>query len=128
MAHILHIVPESGAVEQVGYMSPNRTSFSNRVATERFRDRLGSVTLDVGDGEDPSHFLSDVAAHAKKRLDGRGKDVSEEDPAHTLDQALRFAVSETLGERENKPKAVNATQQFPIFVVQIDRSSPGKIT
>ncbi|TAQ87789.1 hypothetical protein B7494_g3868 [Chlorociboria aeruginascens] len=117
-AHVLHIVPENGVVERISYMHPTATTFSHDAATERSREQLDAVLLHVGDGETPSQFLDNVSTRATQLLSKRKKFSPEEDAAHSVDQALRSAVLESLRKRAELQPSTNATQKAIFSIIR----------
>ena len=126
MINILHLVPEDGSTERFG-VTPTRPTFSHGGATERSREQIGNITLHVGDGETVITFLQDVEAKASKMWDGVPNKPSEQPALHTVQDVLRSAGLEAINDRDGRPRSMNATQIYPVFVVRISRTRPGPI-
>lgn len=114
-------------LEHISYLQPTATTFSYGAATERSRERLDTLLLHVGDGENPAQFLDDVSARATQILSKHEKSSPDENAAHAVEQALRSAVLRSLREKAARELSRNATQKYPVFLVQVDRSQPGNI-
>ena len=123
--YVLHVVPENSAIERVQYMRPGATHFRYGGSIERSREQLGTVLLHVGDGDTPDKFFTAVSVQATRLL--REKAATQESGTITVDEALRYAALSNLHEREGREPPVNAAQSYPVFLVRIYRSQPGKI-
>lgn len=125
--YALHIVPEDHVAEQFGYSCTGETTIKYKGATEVSRERLGSVLLHVGDGERARDFLEELRAQATKLIKkGETSDI-EEDRVSATAQVLRSTALQSLQAREERQPPENAAQQFPVFLVYIDRPRPGKL-
>ncbi|KLJ06362.1 hypothetical protein EMPG_10236 [Blastomyces silverae] len=114
---VLHLLPEDGTIERFDLTTPSSiTTFRHRGATEKARKQIGVVTLHVGDGETTTSFLDDVETQAC-RLWKDSKSSSL-----TLSAAL-----DAIHKRVGRDRSMNATQTFPVFVVHITRSRPGRL-
>lgn len=49
------------------------------------------------------------------------------DKVGMLEQALRSAALACIHGREGREQSVNATQTYPVFLVRIARSAPGRL-
>ncbi|CAK3807768.1 Hypothetical predicted protein [Lecanosticta acicola] len=129
--HVLHIVPEDSSVERVDTTRSNATSFHFNHAQERGREQIGSVLLQDGDEETSDELLDEISTQATQLLLQQRKTASgREGGGHTvgdLEQALRSAALESLQRRGTRDAPEKAAQQYPVYIVQIDRSEPGKI-
>lgn len=126
----LHIVPEDGTQERLAFPGSNAMKFSYGGSTERSREQLDPILLHVGDGETKGRFLDDVGGRATELLmrksekstpDGDGGTVP------TVDYILRSAVVDCSEKRKDRPPPQGATQTYPIYIVHIERSRPGKL-
>ncbi|KAG5287628.1 hypothetical protein I7I50_12227 [Histoplasma capsulatum G186AR] len=126
--HVLHLVPEDGAIERFSLTTPSST-FRYGGATEQGRQQIGVVTLHVGDGETTTNFLNDIEARARK-LWNSSLSLS---PARSVEviqlvqNVLQPAALDVIREKEGRDRSMNATQMYPVFVVHIARSRAGRI-
>ena len=132
--HVLHLLPEDGTVERFSLTSPSsNTTFRHHDACEQGREQLGAVTLHVGDGENASLFLDDVEARTRKLWDdlsssSQGQPLAGGVEVTQLAQdVLRPAALDAIREREGREPSVNATQTYPVYVIYVNRSKPGRI-
>ncbi|EGC41004.1 conserved hypothetical protein [Histoplasma capsulatum var. duboisii H88] len=121
--HVLHLVPEDGAIERFSLTTPSST-FRNGGATEQARQQIGLVTLHVGDGETTTNFLNDIEARARKLWNSslslsptRSVEVIQ-----LVQNVLQPAALDVIREKEGRDRSMNATQMYPVFVVHIARS------
>lgn len=125
----LHIVPEDGAEEIITYSKERRFSYGG--AKERSREQLGSVLLRVSGSEALNEFFKDVSQRVKQDLIRREQSTGGDQSAYVVEQALRSAALSCIHERANPGSGPGSTlaaaQLYPIFLVQIDRTKPGKI-
>ena len=114
-------------MERVNYMHSKPTKFCEGGAEERSLEQLGTVSLNVSDGENARQFLEEVSAHATQLLGPTEKTTTGEDGAYGVDQALRSAALNSLQKREGSEPPVSAAHSYSVFLLQVDRSKPGKI-
>ncbi|CAD0115413.1 unnamed protein product [Aureobasidium uvarum] len=119
---LLHIVPETGDVEQIELTPP---AFIYRGTTERSREQIATVSI-YSAGHDINEYLVEVSDRATKILNGHGTPGPEGYSVLSIEQALRSAVFASLESRSSAPAKIGS-QPFPLFLVQIDRSKPGKV-
>ncbi|KAI9931701.1 hypothetical protein MW887_010280 [Aspergillus wentii] len=58
MIHVLHILPENGTIERLGFTTPSSTTFRRGGTTEQGREQIGTVTLHVGNGETTDSLMT----------------------------------------------------------------------
>lgn len=133
--HILHVLPEENNIhERFGLATrSSTTAFYHYGATEQTRERIGTVTLHVGDGETADSFLDDVETRVRKLQN----DSSSSSPAqeqmgttgviHLVEDVLKPAATDAIHERETRERCMNATQAYPVYILFIKRSRAGKI-
>jgi len=120
---LLHIVPETGDVERVDYTA---LAFTYSGTTERSREQIATIPIYAAK-HDINEFLEEISTKATKLLSGRQILDPEGDSVLHIEQALRSAVSESLASRLGRPPRAG-DRSFPVFLVHIDRSKPGKIS
>lgn len=129
--HFLHIVPETQEVEMVGLSHTSRSTFSCDDTKEVSREYLGPVTFYAGDGEDWVTFLDEISRRVITHLNKHSQLASKEDAGllnvQLTDQAFRSVVRELLAQKKDRDPPRNAAQEYPIFVIQVDRPEPGFI-
>lgn len=130
---IFHLLPEDGTIERFSLSTPSSTTtFRYGGATEQTREQIGAVQLHVGDGETTSRFLDDVERETRKLWSDYLN--SEQGPKGTIDvlglarDVLKPAALEAIREREGREASMNATQTYPVSVLRINRSRPGRIS
>lgn len=125
----LHIVPEDGTQERLAFPGSKAIKFSYGGSTERSREQLDPILLHVGDGESKGRFLDDVGRRATELLTKTEKFTLDGDgsTAPPVYSTLRSAVVECSEKRKDRPPPQGATQTYPVYIVQIERSRPGKL-
>ena len=130
-AYVLHILPEDGTVEHLSRTQYPTTTFRYGGAKETSREQLGNVFLHVGDGETVSVFLDEVSKRVTKILSElQSEKAAAGDkgtaPA-TTHEALRSATQACMDERTRRQPPKNAAQEYPVFLVRIERSRAGRL-
>ncbi|KAG5296894.1 hypothetical protein I7I48_05857 [Histoplasma ohiense] len=128
--HVLHLVPEDGAIERFSLTTPSSTTtFHHGGATEQARQQIGVVTLHIGDGEAITSFLNDIEARACK-LWNSSLSLSSTwsvEMIQLVQNILQSAVLDVIHEKEGRDRSMNAIQMYPVFVVHIAHSRAGRI-
>lgn len=132
--NILHLVPETGSIERFK-LSTSATTFRQYGATEQAREQIGAVTLHVGDGETTGKFLDDVETRIRKlRNDSLGSSsgvqqlqIGSTEVNQLVQDVLQPAALDAIHERNGRDRSKNATQEYSVYVVYINRSRAGKI-
>ncbi|KAI5366627.1 hypothetical protein Slin15195_G081450 [Septoria linicola] len=130
LPRVLHIVPEDQAIECFDFTSPTASRFKYGGAVECRREQIGDVQLYIGDGETIDVFLDEVGAKATQLYFKHEKPEPEEVSVHVvhiLEEALRSAYVQSIQDRANRKPSTNARQQYPVFLLWIDRTRPGKL-
>ncbi|EER39930.1 conserved hypothetical protein [Histoplasma capsulatum var. duboisii H88] len=128
--HVLHLVPEDGAIERFSLTTPpSTTTFRRGGATELAREQIGVVTLHVGDGETTTSFLNDIETRARKLWDSSLSSSPSRSVGviQLVQDVLQPAALDAIREKEGRDRSMNATQMYPVFVVRIARSRAGRI-
>lgn len=128
MINVLHLLPEDGTTERFGHTTPPATTtFRHRGATEQAREEIGEVTLYVGDGESVAGFLDDVEIRARKLWNECLGSMESVESTQLVRHVLKPAAVDAILSREGRDRSMNATQAYPVFIIRILRSKPGKI-
>ncbi|PGH05711.1 hypothetical protein AJ79_06727 [Helicocarpus griseus UAMH5409] len=120
---MLHLVPESGGVERFGYMASYYT----------FR-RIGTATLQKGDGDSEWKFLDNVESKVGKLWSNFQSSTSlapVQTGAAQVDQivedVLKPAALAVIRERGERPRSTNGTKDVPVYIVRIKRPKAREI-
>ncbi|KAH0361814.1 hypothetical protein KCU65_g8436, partial [Aureobasidium melanogenum] len=119
----LHVVPETGDVERLKIAPP---AFTYCGTTERSREQIATVPI-YSESDHFDEYLEEVATRATKILSEHKTPGPEGHDAFSVEQALRSAVSASVESRANDPPKAGV-HSYPVFLVQIDRPKPGKIS
>ncbi|OQD73655.1 hypothetical protein PENDEC_c014G00393 [Penicillium decumbens] len=124
--HILHLLTGNRTIERFGVVTPSSTTtFHRHGAIEQARERIGTVTLHVGDGETAESFLDDVETRIHKLwndslgLSPAQLQTGSVEVAQLVQDILKPAALGAIHEREGRDRSMNATQTYPVFVVYI---------
>lgn len=124
---ILHLIPESGIYERFSLQTPSSAnSFHYNGAIEQTRQQIGTVTLNVGDGETADSFLDHIETRIRK-LHLAQLQIGTAGVTQLVQDVLQPAVTDALHERETQERSMNATQTYPVFIIYIERSRAGPI-
>lgn len=128
-AYLLHLVPEEGTTERFNIWQSKRAILCYGPGQEVSREELAMVFLHVADGETAAKFLHEVGSRAEKIFRERTSEKStiSNDTVTAASEALRSAAADSVRDREGRAPPQNAAQTYPIFLVQIQRSRPGKL-
>ena len=127
--HILHLMPEDGAIERLSFTaSSSTTPFRRDGATGQAREQISAVTLHVRDGDSAASFLDDVETRVRKLWkDSLSSSSGSVETTQPVQDVLQQAVLDAIRETEGRDRSMNATQMYPIFAVHIVRSRAGRI-
>lgn len=128
--NVLHIIPETRETEKFGMSHPSRSTFYCDGTKEVHREYLGSVVLYIGDGEDQTTLLDEISRRAIAYLNKHSEFASGKDANRTvqlIELAFRNVVCELLEQKKGRSPPRNAAQEYPIFIIQVDRPKPGSI-
>lgn len=130
MVHILHVIPETGAIERFG---SNASTLPSNRAREQIREHIGTVTLYMGDGETANTFLDEIEDQIRKlwdepcRVIATQHDKATGDLDRLVQDIVRPSAMNAIRKRETRERSMNTTQTYPVYIIHIRRSRPGKL-